>query len=166
MKAIVGLACAGFLATVMGCSKEESRQDGPAAGKSVITCFCRVGRKTAPITGHAEGPDQARSVDDAWKDACGKLPEAERSGCKDPLKFVSSVATLSAGAGGPPSQATTVTLIPVGPTFEGRASGERDKDAVCREAQAKACEMAGAPGDCVAGGSYEVVGQGSSVETQ
>lgn len=139
----------------------------PAKAAAKHSCTIMVAKKApAEVKGSGSSEDKAKAEEAAWADACARLPEAERAGCKDPTRFSPAVSTGSASAnGGPTNYNVNVVLQPLVPTVEGKAEVETSKEDACKVALEKACEAAGEKGDCLAGGKFEKKGEISSSQS-
>lgn len=140
--ALLSLCC---LSVVAACGKPA--QEVPTdTVVDMVVCTVSLTRKEVPTyVGTGSHAEAAQATELAWTDACGKLPEATRPGCRDGSKFAAGV------VGGDP---VTVTLTPVIAKISGRSEPKPSRDVACAEATARACERSGVAGDCVASGAY------------
>lgn len=144
----------------LGACGGEAKKDAETKMVTTHSCTIIVGKKAgAPFEGKGNDADKAKAEEAAWTDACAKLPEADRAGCRDDKKFSSTKAEMSVTANGTASYSVTITLAPVIPQVEGKADAQTTKEDACKAATVKACEAAGAKGDCLASGEYEKRGE-------
>jgi hypothetical protein len=139
--------------------------------KTVYRCKITVAETEGePETykGRASGTDEAAVEKEAWDAACAALPEADRAECRNRDAFAWASGGGSSTVDGVETFSRTITLTRVVRPKESEAEVESDAsdEAACTEALAKACEAAGAKGDCVAAGTLTQRGRRSSKETK
>lgn len=163
-----------FFATLVGltaCDSKDEKDDTKVETKTVYTCEVIVAEKAGDpesFKGSAQGSDEAEVEKQAWEAACGALPEGDRGDCRDTKKWKWASGGGSAVSGGVKNISRTITLTRVVKPVEhsGKLDSEESDDAACKGALSKACEAAGAKGDCVAAGTHEQRGRMSSKETR
>ena len=152
------------LGALPACGGEASTTIGPADAATTMkhSCTVMVARKSPVYSGTASGDDPARTEEAAWADVCARLPEPERAGCRDEKQFVVARSGGPVDTGAGTRHTTSITLTAIVPTVEGKAESQTSKQEACTAALQLACEAAGAPGDCLAGGKFEMTGEISS----
>jgi len=163
MRGTVTLAVV-FSLGLWACEKEEGGggAEPPKASKTTHSCWVEVAKRVDQITGTASGEDEAKVTTEAWAAACGKLAAEAQADCRNAERYAATEGGGSISSGGKTTYSKTITRTPKVPTVRGEARSEASKDEACRKAFADACAKAGAPGDCVATGSHERLGEGST----
>ncbi len=161
------------LAGLTACDSKDdpAKDETKLETKTVYACEIIVAPKAGEpesFKGSAQGGDEAEVEEQAWEAACGALPEADRGDCRDTKKWKWASGGGSAVSGGVKNVSRTITLTRVVEPVEhsGEVESEASDEAACKEALSKACEAAGAKGDCVAAGTHEQRGRRSSKETR
>ena len=154
----------------VGC---DAKTDEAPKTKTVTVYRCKITvaeKEGEPekYKGDASGTDEAAVDKEAWDAACAALPEADRPDCRNKDKFAWASGGGSSTINGAKQFSKTITLTRVVKPKESEAEVESDAsdEAACTEALAKACEAAGAKGDCVAAGTHTQRGRRSSKETK
>ena len=124
---------------------------------------CRViiaasGRSAETITGQATSPSEVEATEQAYREACRQLSPAERPACRDSARWHPTI-TVKPAAGGS-RVAVSVALRPAEPPqVIGEASSTESDSHACHHAILDACKKAGAEGDCVEAGGFEILGK-------
>lgn len=158
----LGLALLHGLAGCGGDAKQAPKQQPVPETKQADMHHCTISlarKAVETVTGEGKDADPGKAKEAAWVDACNKLSEATRAGCRDPQKFTPAE-TTSAAAG---KTTHSVSLTAVAPHIEGKAEWKDSKAEACKEAVQKACAAAGEQGDCLASGAYIAVGKAAGV---
>ena len=185
VRASLLLAAGAVLAS--GCAREAERDgeeepiaapsaaEPPAQGQAAPPAAapdpqaphqCRViiaasGRTAETITGQATSPSEVEATEQAYREACRQLSPTERPACRDKTRWHPSITVKPAAGGG--RVEVSVALSPADPPqVIGEASSSESEDRACHDATLDACQKAGAEGDCVEAGAFEVLGKSTA----
>src|ERR1041385_4344228 len=103
MRAHTTILLSVSLMALAACGSKKSGGKGgdkPAAGKVECTVLIGSNAKLAAVSGTSNGPDEAKVKEDAWADACKKLPADQQASCKDSSKYSAAESGGSAAWGG------------------------------------------------------------------
>ncbi len=161
------------LAGLSGCEGEDADAKSKTQTESKTTYSCEITVAAVPgepesYKGQAQTTSEAEAEKQAWDAVCVKLPEADRGDCRDNDKWKYAKGTMSGELAGGATHSVTITLTRAVKPVEhssGSIESESSEEEACKEALAKACEAAGAPGDCLAAGTHEERGRAAGKTT-
>lgn len=142
------------------CGGEAEKSDEKAEKAAPVkTHTCKI--IVAEDHGDTKYKGNAKTEDEAWAAACEQVPEAQRGDCKNPEKFTKSTTEMTVND----ETQFNVALVPATVNFEGESESTESSEAACKAALEAACKAAGAEGDCVASGKFEMTGEMASSQT-
>ena len=151
-----------LLLVVSGCTAHHSEVT-PAAGaeQECGVQIVRVGPPAPTYVGKGEGESAEAALELAWRDACSRVPEDQRTGCDGSERFVINEQSTSASFNyqngkSTSSHTATLTLIETSAGAIAEARSEHGFDDACERARTAACIKAGAEERCLADGAYRV----------
>ncbi|MBT8495315.1 MAG: hypothetical protein KJO07_19870 [Deltaproteobacteria bacterium] len=159
------------LPLAFGACKKGEEGGGEGSGEATMTHKCKIivvakqdKKEAETYKGQGKGEDEKAAEEEAWKQACEAIPEADRAECRNNERFSWTKSGVSVEQEGKKIHTVTISLKANPPKPEehsGEATSKDSSDKACAEALAKACEAAGAKGDCVAAGTHEQMGKSS-----
>jgi hypothetical protein len=141
---------------------EPAEPTGPAPGHA-SSHQCRViiaaaGQAAGAISGQASAPSEVEATEQAFRAACRQLSPAERPACRDSTRWHPTI-TVERTEGGAGIMVSVVLRPAEPPQVIGQARSTESSFHACHHATLDACRKAGAEGDCVAAGAFEMIGQ-------
>lgn len=151
------------LSFLVAACKDQKNQSQAALENAAYehTCYVQVTPKgpNDEFSGTGISDKDKEANEAAWKDVCGKLPEADRLDCREGAKWASSPTLGSATVNGKTTFTVTIKIRRVQKVEGGVGKSDLDGAAACKSAIENACQALGAQGNCVAAGTHELEGQ-------